>query len=90
MVTEFFECACFSDEHTLKFSYDPDSDEIYTSVFLHQYRNVFKRTWVALKYVFGYQCKYGQWDCFIMQPEDASRLRLLLDRMVPAAARKWA
>jgi hypothetical protein len=90
MITEFFECACHSDEHTLKFSYDPDSVEIYSSVFLHQYRNIFKRLWVALKYVFGYRCKYGHWDCFIMRPEDASRLRSLLDRMVEDAAGKPA
>jgi hypothetical protein len=28
--------------------------------------------------VFGYKCKYGHFDCFIMQPKDYSRfLRLL-------------
>jgi|ERR1035437_7563918 hypothetical protein len=34
--TEFFICACNSDEHTLKFTYieDPDYNEIYVSTFL--------------------------------------------------------
>lgn len=82
MVTEFFECACFSDEHTLKFSYDPDENELFTSVYLNQYRNVWKRIWVAVKYVFGYPSKYGHWDCFVMQPEDAERLKALLERFV--------
>ena|ERR1035437_6381837 len=34
--TEFFICACHSDEHTLKFTFieDPDYNEIYVSAFL--------------------------------------------------------
>ncbi len=85
MNTEFFECACHSDEHTLKFSYDPEDNELYTSVYLNQYRNIFRRVWVAIKYVFGYRCKYGHWDCFIMQPKDAGRLRAFLDRVITGA-----
>lgn len=85
MTTEFFECACYSDEHTLKFGYDPEDNEMYTSVFLNQYHNVFKRIWVALKYVFGYKCKYGHWDCFIMRPEDAERMKGLLDKFSQGA-----
>jgi len=82
MATEYFECACFSDEHTLKFTYDPEVNELYTSVYLHQYGNLFRRLWVALKYVLGYRSKYGHWDCFLLRPEDAGRLRALLDRVV--------
>lgn len=86
MTTEFFECACFSDEHTLKFSYDPDENELYTSVYLNQYRSVWKRIWVALRYVCGYRTKYGHWDCFILRPEDAARLRSLVDRVIQGAS----
>jgi len=86
MTTEFFECACFSDEHTLKFSYDPDENELYTSVYLNQYRSIWKRIWVAIRYVCGYRTKYGHWDCFILRPEDAARLRSLVDRMIRDAS----
>jgi hypothetical protein len=86
MTTEFFECACFSDEHTLKFSYDPDENELYTSVYLNQYRSVWKRIWVAVRYVCGYRTKYGHWDCFILRPEDAIRLRSLVDRVIQGAS----
>ncbi len=85
MHTEFFECACFSDEHTLKFKYDPDENELFTSVYLNQYRNIWKRFWVALKYLCGYRSKYGHWDCFILRPEDALRLRNLADRVIQHA-----
>jgi hypothetical protein len=82
METEFFECACHSDEHTLKFSYDPEDNELYTSVYLCQYRNFFRHVWVAVRYVLGYRSKYGHWDCFTMQPDDALRLRGLLDKLI--------
>jgi hypothetical protein len=57
----------------------------YTSVYLHHYQSFLKRIWIAIKYVFGYRSKYGHWDCFIMQPKDAERLRSLLDRLVEDA-----
>ena len=77
----FLECQCFSDEHVLKWSLDDDSDwpALYASVFLNQYRNVFKRIWVAVKYVFGYKCRYGHWDCFEMRAKDIGRMKALLD-----------
>lgn len=81
--TEFFECDCISDEHTLKFkldAHDPTDVELYTSVFLNQYRGFFSRLWVAIKYVFGYKCKYGHWDCTILRLEDADRLIALLQK----------
>lgn len=74
--TVFLECACYSDEHTLKFTLDidPECVDFYTSVFLNQTNNFFKRIWVALKYVFGYKCKYGHWDCFLLRKEDTTKL----------------
>jgi hypothetical protein len=81
--TEFFECSCGSDEHTLRFVLNLDEKEIYTSVFLNDYRNIFKRVWTALKYICGYKSRYGHWDCFNLRPEDADRLRALLDKIAP-------
>ena len=86
--TEFFECGCYSPEHTLKFTLDPDTGyiknhkwpELYTSVFLNPYRNWYQRIWVAIKYVFGYKCKFGHWDTFIMRNEDIERLQTLLKK----------
>ncbi len=76
MKSEFFECTCMSDEHTLRFTLD--DTELYTSVFLHQYRSFFKRVWIAIKYTFGYKCKDGHWDCTILKPEDCDRLIIML------------
>lgn len=77
---EFFVCQCFSDEHTLRFTFDTEEMEIFTSVFLNAWEPWYKRLWTAIKYFFGYKCKYGHWDSFIMKHEDVSRLRELLDQ----------
>lgn len=74
--SHYFECACYSEEHTIKFvlDKDPEDPEIYVSVFLNQYRSWWKRLWVGIKYIFGYKCMYGHWDNWIMKDEDAQRL----------------
>lgn len=80
--TEFFECVCMTDEHTIRFQLDatdPDNVELYTSVFLNQYHGFFGRLWIAIKYLFGYKCKYGHWDCTMLKLEDADRLIALLN-----------
>jgi hypothetical protein len=73
--TYFFECQCGDDEHTLRFVLNKDDQEIYAHVYLNQYHNVFGRIWAALKYIFGYKCKYGHWGEWILREEDAQRLR---------------
>jgi len=79
---EFFECACHGDEHTIKFRYDVEDNSLYLNIFLNQYRNIFKRIWTAIKYVFGYKSKYGDWDCWELLPEDVGRLKEVLNRVV--------
>lgn len=73
--TEYFECSCGSDEHTIRFVLDKKDKEIYLCVFLNQYRPWWKRIWIALKYVFGYKCKYGHWDNWTMVSTDVERLQ---------------
>lgn len=67
-------CACYSAEHTLQFLFDEDENEIYTEVLLRQYRSFPKRVWVAIKYILGYKCRFGHFDCFEMSPEAAEKL----------------
>jgi hypothetical protein len=74
----FIECDCGSEEHTLRFTIDAESDTIYTSVYLHQWRHWWKRMWIAIKYVFGYKCKYGHWDCTSMGYEQVEELKSCL------------
>ena len=85
-ITEYFECDCHSHEHTLRLSivYDkevPDC-EIYAHIFLNTYDNILKRIWTAIKYIFGYKCRYGHWDEWIISRDDAKRLRDFCDKMI--------
>ena len=80
---EHFECVCHSDEHRLTFQIDDDIEkgwkpEFYTSLFLADHNNLFKRTWTALKYIFGYKCRYGHWENFIMNEKDIDRMLTVL------------
>lgn len=83
--TEFFECECGADEHTLRFVFDTEDDYcIYTSIFLNDWRPWYKRWWVAIKYALGYKCKYGHWDSWILKSEDAKRLKSMLETLIQA------
>jgi len=88
--SDLFLCDCGSIEHQIVFQvYDysegltPDEltkwpieerQAMSMSVFLNQYRGFFKRLWVAVKYVFGYKCRYGHFDCVILETKDAERM----------------
>lgn len=78
--TELFQCECYSPEHSLTFTlwdYGKNDVELYVNVHLLS-PNFFKRIWIALKYVFGYKCQYGNFDEMLFKREDADRLIQLL------------
>jgi len=74
----FMECSCCSSEHTFKMVYDKEENELYTEVYLNQYRSIFTRIWIAIKYICNYKCKYGHWDVFLFKTEDMKELKRLL------------
>lgn len=80
--TSYFDCDCASPEHTLRFTLDREENALHTEIYLYQYRPVYKRVWIAIKYVFGYPCRYGHWDCWILRNRDARRLRSLLNEVI--------
>lgn len=81
--TEYFECKCFTDEHTLRWTLDLDKEDpgIYTSVHLGTYRSFWKRLWHGLRYAFGYKSRYGDFHCWLMNPDDAARMRAMLEKL---------
>ena len=80
--SEFFECQCGSDEHTLRFVYDKENNEFYLSIFLDNYRPWWKRLGLSIKYLFGYKSRYGHFGEWLMEQEDASRLSIMLDKVI--------
>lgn len=82
MKHEYFDCQCTAAEHTIRIDvFEPmENDpfqrekEIYIQFQLNRNNGFWKRIWVALRYAFGYTCKYGHWDEFLVRPEDYQRL----------------
>ena len=65
-------CACHSAEHNLQLAYYDDADdwELFASVHLVS-RGLLSRIWTAIRYVFGYRCRYGEWEELLIGTRDA-------------------
>jgi len=65
-------CACHSAEHNLQLAYYDDADdwELFVSVHLVS-RGLLSRLWTAIRYVFGYRCRYGEWEELLIGTRDA-------------------
>ena len=77
--TEILLCSCLSSEHQILVHHDENEKELYLSVHLCSYYNFWQRLWRGLKYIFGYHCQYGHWDCFIFDENDADKLQAMAD-----------
>jgi hypothetical protein len=80
----YIECECHSDEHTIKFErtdeclLEDGETEVTISVQLCKRLGFFSRCWAATKYVFGYECKFGHWDCVCLGSFEQGQLYGLL------------
>lgn len=80
-------CECHSPDHILQFSHMErmDGDQIcWTQVQLRQHRSFWQRLVVAVKYIFGYECRYGHWDCTSIELKQGKSLRDYLNRAIEA------
>lgn len=78
-------CNCFSPDHTMRFCYDGEmeGDELcWAEVQLHQYRSFWARVVVAVRYIFGYESRYGHWDCTTIDLAEGRRLRNFLNAAI--------
>jgi hypothetical protein len=78
---EIFVCDCNSREHQIVFQYDFDDNYVYCHIHLSQY-SFWKRVKVAIKYILGYKCKYGNWEEFIWNVDDAPKLEEMAKRLI--------
>lgn len=77
MKTKTIICACHSIEHQCTFY--KDEDETAVMIHLINYKSFWQRLIYGVRYIFGYKCKYGDWDEFIFKPEDLVKLKEFLD-----------
>lgn len=81
----FVLCDCKNPEHQLVLTADVDKEWgsfISVETHLTTYRNIFKRVWVAVKYVFGHRSKYGEWDDVLIDPTEAERIRDYINKFL--------
>ena len=73
---EIFICDCHSSEHQMVIFYDEDAGYpvVYSHVHLNK-RPFWERLKYGIKYIFGYKCRYGAFDEFIFNTDDAERLQ---------------
>lgn len=76
MEQELFICECKNVEHQIVFFwFDNDKvHDVFATVHLRK-KPFLKRLIYGLKYIFGYQCKYGAFDEFVFSPDDADKLK---------------
>jgi len=76
----YIECNCYTDEHTLRFSMDPEDGHMYLHVFLEN--DVFlKRLWKGIRYILGYKSKFGQFtEVILAEPGKLQEMRNFLTK----------
>jgi len=69
-------CDCSSREHQIIIEHNNEDNLTYCHIHLVKH-GFWRRLKAGLKYIFGYKCRYGEWDEFILKPEHANQLREL-------------
>ena len=76
MKLKLFPCACQHPEHQLIFSYDEDF--AYFDIGIKRVPNFFKRVYLAVKYVLGFECEFYLFEV-VMDKESQEELKQELE-----------
>lgn len=80
--TEILICSCNSTEHQIVIYKDEEDEKPFEKlayVHIHLTKRSFKRRIIpAIKYLFGYRCKYGEWDEILLDKDHVSQLEELI------------
>ena len=75
---EILICACSSDEHQIIIHKDEEDNMIYCTIHLVALP-FWQRIWAAIKYIFGYKCRYGNFEEFIFTKKHSETLKEMSD-----------
>ena len=78
-MVKYFECVCSSSEHTFKIHIE--DKEAYLTIHLASLP-LFKRIIFAIKYIFGYSCKYGHHEEVILDKAKCEELKDCLNEHI--------
>lgn len=73
------DCQCESLEHSIRFYYEPDLECVVLDTHLIRIP-LCKRIVYAIKYVFGYQSKYGAFDETLLNVDNIEELKEFLEQ----------
>jgi hypothetical protein len=77
----YFECSCKSPEHTIHAEFWDEEPKM-LCLYVNLTKEVwYKRIWKGIKYIFGHQCRYGQFDEFIIEKKDADEWLNLIAKL---------
>ena len=79
METHWFDCSCFTPEHSFRFTHDPDDNELYLDVHLTN-AGFWNRLVQGIKFIFGHRSRYGEHASISIHDKDMDRLQDLLNR----------
>jgi hypothetical protein len=79
---KYFECICASLEHTVVVDTFEDEDQSVSFYFNLAPVRFWRRLKFAVKYLFGYQCKYGHFEDMMLDRQKARELRDTLNEFL--------
>lgn len=77
---ELLICECNSKEHQMIFDYDDEDKTIYCSIHLCKVP-FWKRVTRGIKYIFGYKCKYGNFEEVLIHPGHIDQFRNIIFKL---------
>lgn len=75
--TKVLPCPCNHPEHHIIYSMLDDEPEVYLHVQLINGK-WYERVWKGLKYIFGYKCRFGHFDEFILSDENYDHVKAMI------------
>jgi hypothetical protein len=84
LTAEYYDCICFDPEHVLRFVYDDEADDGFEelTIEIHLARRSWPvRLWHAIRHVFGYRSRYGDFGSWSLHEEDVDRLMEMLKKV---------
>ena len=80
--TQILVCNCNSAEHQIVIFRDDEVNLFHCAIHLNSSLNFIQRLILGVKYIFGYHCKYGNWDEFTFDRSHAKVLRELSNELI--------
>lgn len=79
--TTIISCACASVEHNMIYRVDRDDPEVWLYFTLNKEESFFKRLLLGIKYIFGYQSRFGMYGEILVDKHNADHFKRIYDHV---------